>query len=385
MATRFFRKRSILAKIEGTYGVDAAPTGAANAIQAQNVQITPMELEYLDRDLVRAYLGHQEQIVVTSRVRLTYDVEIAGSGIAGVAPAWGPLWRGAGFSETALAAAHAGTAQAGGASTITLAAGASAVDNAYRGMRIRLTGGTGTGQSRVGSAYVGATKVLTVSEPWTTPPDGTTVYSIDAQVAYLPVSDTFEALTKYFNMDGMRHIMLGARGTGGIQLNARSLPMFSFDFQGLMGTISDTALPTDVFTAWKKPLPVNNANTSGFSLHGFAGKLYGLDIAASNSVVYRNLVGSEDVLVTDRAPAGSVTIERPTIAEKDYFTRVKDVTLGPLSVLHGTTAGNQVHVHLPSTSLTQPRFENRESVVALQMALRAIANLGNDDIAIQAL
>ena len=277
------------------------------------------------------------------------------------------------------------TAQAGGASTITLAATASAVDDAYRGMRIRTIGGTGAGQSRIGSTYAGASKVLTVSEAWTTPPDVTTTYSIDSQVAYRPVSDAFEALTKYFNMDGKRHIMLGSRGTMGARLNARGLPMFTFDYQGLLGTISDTALPTDVFTAWRKPLPVTNANTSGFSLHGFTAKLYGIEFAAANEVVYRNLVGAEDVLITDRAPAGSVTIEDPTIAEKDYFTRVRNVDLGALSLLHGTAAGNQVHVHLPSAQLTQPGFEDRDSVVALKMALRAIPNLGNDEIAIQAL
>jgi len=385
MATRYFRKKSILAKIEAVYGTDSVPTGAANAINTRDVEFTPMELEYADRDIARAYMGHQEQIVVTARARISYNVEIAGSGTAGVAPAWGPLLRASAMGEYILAAAHANTAQAGGASTITLAAGASASDEAYRGMRIRTTGGTGSGQSRIISTYNGTSKVATVSEAWTVNPDATTTYSIDAQVAYLPVSSGHEAVSKYFNLDGKRHIMLGTRGSVAIRLMARSLPMFAFTFEGLLGTISDTALPTDVFTAWKKPLAVNNANTSGFTLHGFVGKLYGLEANLSNQLVYRNLVGVEDVQVTDRGPAGSVTIEDPTIAEKNYYTQVTAINLGAMNLLHGTAAGNQFHFHAPAAQLTNPRYENRDGIVAQALAARFVSNLGNDEIAIQAL
>ncbi|MCC7487623.1 MAG: hypothetical protein IT529_21825 [Burkholderiales bacterium] len=385
MATRYFRKRSLLAKIETTYGSDASPTGAANAIQARNVQFTPKDLEYEDRDVVRAYLGHQDQIVVTGRARIAFETEAAGSGTAGVAPAWGPLLRACAFSQLALVAAHSGTAQAGAASTITLAAGASATDDAYRGMRIRTTGGTGSGQARTIATYNGTSKVATVSEAWSTAPDATTTYSIDAQVAYLPVSTGIEAATMYMNMDGKRHILLGARGSVGLRLNARSIPMFVFDFTALAGTISDTALPTDVFTAWQKPLAVNNANTSGFRLHGFAGRLYGLEVAMANQVEYRNLVGQEDVLITDRRPAGSLAIEDPTLAEKNYFSAIDAVTLGALDVLHGTAAGNQLALHAPAVQLTGPGYENRQSVVALTMATRFTASLGNDEVAVQAL
>lgn len=75
-------------------------------------------------------------------------------------------------------ASHSGTAQAGGASTITLAAGASADDEQYESRNIRITGGTGVGQRRNISSYVGATKVATISAAWTTIPDATSTYSV---------------------------------------------------------------------------------------------------------------------------------------------------------------------------------------------------------------
>ncbi len=70
------------------------------------------------------------------------------------------------------------TAAAGGTDTITLDASASASDGFYRGMVIRLTAGTGSGQIRQVVAYNGTTKVATVSYAWGTPPDVTTTFRL---------------------------------------------------------------------------------------------------------------------------------------------------------------------------------------------------------------
>jgi len=73
---------------------------------------------------------------------------------------------------------HSGTAQAGGASTITLDTGASASDDAYNTMLVYIESGTGAGQERTISDYVGSTKVATVSLAWSTNPDATSVFRI---------------------------------------------------------------------------------------------------------------------------------------------------------------------------------------------------------------
>src|SRR6185436_18885657 len=79
-----------------------------------------------------------------------------------------------------------GTAQAGAAGTITLPSGASAIDSYYVGCIVRTTGGTGGGggsgslnnQARVITAYVGSTKVATISPNWETTPDNTTTFEV---------------------------------------------------------------------------------------------------------------------------------------------------------------------------------------------------------------
>lgn len=72
---------------------------------------------------------------------------------------------------------RSGTAQAGASTTITLDASASAVDDFYNNQRIVIVSGTGAGQGRIISDYVGSTKVATVSS-WATNPDSTSVFVI---------------------------------------------------------------------------------------------------------------------------------------------------------------------------------------------------------------
>jgi len=81
------------------------------------------------------------------------------------------------------------TAQAGAAGTITLDAGASAIDDFYVGQRVRLHAGSGIGQTRLITAYNGTTKVATVARNWKTNPDNTTTFAIYADdLSYLDVA-----------------------------------------------------------------------------------------------------------------------------------------------------------------------------------------------------
>ncbi len=71
------------------------------------------------------------------------------------------------------------TAQAGGATSITLDASASATTDFYKNALIFLTGGTGAGQGRFCTAYNGTTKVATVGA-WAVNPDNTSTFAITA-------------------------------------------------------------------------------------------------------------------------------------------------------------------------------------------------------------
>lgn len=94
------RKTLLLAKIQTAEGVDPVPTGAANAILLRNVTATPLSAEFVERALLRPYMGNAGQVATTQYAQIEGEVELAGSGTAGKAPAWGALLRACGFAET---------------------------------------------------------------------------------------------------------------------------------------------------------------------------------------------------------------------------------------------------------------------------------------------
>jgi len=94
------RRQLLLAELEVTYGTDPTPTAGSNAILVRNIEVTPLEADTVSRELIRPYLGQSEQLLAQTRVLINFEVELAGSGAAGTAPAYGPLLQACSFTET---------------------------------------------------------------------------------------------------------------------------------------------------------------------------------------------------------------------------------------------------------------------------------------------
>lgn len=203
--------------------------------------------------------------------------------------------------------------------------------------------------------------------------------TVAADVQYDPISEGIESLSMYFHHDGQLHRILGARGSVAIQANPGEIPHFVFNFTGLYAAPASVADPTPDFTSFQVPLPVNNAAMPTFELHGGAETMvqFGLDMA--NEVVYRNVVGNESVELIDRAPSGNVSIEAPAISVKNWFEIARLSTLGALSVLHGTTAGNRVAVDAPNVQLISPQYGAVDGISTIDGNLSLVPGSGGND------
>jgi hypothetical protein len=95
-----YNKRALLAKTETTYGIDPTPTGAANAILVKNLDVTPIDAEQVDRNLIRPYFGASDILIANVRSKISFEVEMAGAGAAGTAPGYGPILKACGMAET---------------------------------------------------------------------------------------------------------------------------------------------------------------------------------------------------------------------------------------------------------------------------------------------
>ena len=134
------RKKFLIAKIESSYGTDPTPVGGSDAVQVTNVEVTPIESDNVQAAAYQGFIGNSTRgtLVANKRVAITFDIELGGSGAAGTAPAFGPLLKSCGLSETTV-----------GATSVTYAGVSSSFDSAtiycfYDGTRHKITGCRGT-------------------------------------------------------------------------------------------------------------------------------------------------------------------------------------------------------------------------------------------------
>ena len=100
-----WNRKAIMAKIETTYGTDAVPVAATNAILARNVRVVPLVMGYERREVVRPFYSNGGSIITGQWSTISMEIEMAGRGAAvDVPPSYGVLLRAAGNAETVNAA-----------------------------------------------------------------------------------------------------------------------------------------------------------------------------------------------------------------------------------------------------------------------------------------
>ena len=232
----------------------------------------------------------------------------------------------------------------------------------------------GSGTAGTAPRYGSALKATGLSE----------TVSSGTSVTYAPVSNSFSSVTIHYNVDGVRHKVTGCRGSFTISAEVGSIPTIDFTFTGIYNAPTDTALPTVTYGNQATPLIFKNGNTSGFQLLSYAGALQSLTMDLGVSTVYRELVGgTKEVIITDRASNGSVTIEAPTIAQKDYFTAaLTDSTLGNLAFLHGTTAGNKVQLTSSKVDIGDVNYGEMDGVAMLEIPYTLVPSSANNEFSL---
>ena len=208
--------------------------------------------------------------------------------------------------------------------------------------------------------------------------------SSGTSVTYEPISASFSSVTIHYNVDGVRHIVTGCRGTFVINAAVGEIPSIDFTFTGIYNAPTDTALPSVTYGNQATPLIFKNGNTTSFQLLSFAGALQSLSFDMGNSIVYRELVGgTKEVLLTDRAANGSVSIEAPALSSKDFFAAaLTDTALGNLTVTHGTAAGNICRFSSTKVDIGDVTYGEMDGVTMLEIPYTLVPSSANDELSI---
>ena len=99
---RLWKNKLLLIKKETTAGVDSIPVAATDSMLGFNVALT-LDADEKTRNPDKGYFAASEKSYTNKKFTLTFDLELAGSGTAGTAPAIGPALIMCGMSETIVA------------------------------------------------------------------------------------------------------------------------------------------------------------------------------------------------------------------------------------------------------------------------------------------
>ncbi len=318
--SRLIRNTAILAKTEPVYGVDAVPTGAANAMLVSNLSINPLNAQNVERNNIRPYLGGDEQLVGSRYVEMGFDVELVGAGTLGAVPAWGTLLRACGFAEVVTA-----------------------------GVRVD---------------YV----------PVSTGFESATIYWYDDGVIHkglgargtaslkLTVGEKPVISCKFVCLNG--GVAVAAAPT--TELEDWQIPEIVLDANSgnlIWGATHATA-------------------TAPALVGGDFYPSQGLTIDLGISTPFQSLLGGESVPITERKVTGAVQLELTAEQEVAAMAAVLATAKTSLGMVHGTVAGSRVCVFMPGVQRIEPTKEdlNGARMCGYKLLINPVA--GNDEIRI---
>lgn len=313
------RNTVILFKLETIIGTDAVPTGAADAVLVSNPSFT-YQISNVDRDILRSRLGASEQLVGSRSVQHSFDVEMAGSGTAGTAPAWGKLLQACAFAEVVTA-----------------------------GQRVEYN---------------------PVSTGFKT---GTMYYYRDGVLKkMLAAMGTVQCMAEEGTIPKFRFTFTGLDGGPAAAANPtptltawRTPQVVNNDNSGLVtfgGTYATGAI-TGGTTYCTRGLMFDAGNAVSFQ--SMLGPCSGVDI-------------------TDRAATGSITMDLDAAAEVAAINAVLSNALTSVGMLHGSSAGNRVLLFAPAVQRINPQEVDNDGRAHCTFDLRLTPISGDDELRIVA-
>jgi hypothetical protein len=312
---RLIKNTIVTAKVQTAPGLDAAPTGAANAVLMSEGSITPLDAQSIDRSLIRGYFGGSEQLVGPASVKLTYAVELAGSGTAGTAPAWGQLLQGCAVAEGLL-----------------------------------------TTPARV--EYMPASTGLKMLTQY--------YYDDGALHKLLDSMGNCTLSAKVGERPMLRFEWVGLDGGIAVAPNAT-------------GVFTPWKKPVAMTKANVIDITLGGTYAAGALSGGTLYNSTGLELNFGNVVNFSAMLSTETVDISDRQSTATIELELTAVQEVALMAAVKANETQSLGFTIGTAAGNKVLIFAPAVQLTNPRKSELNGKRLIGFDLRLVPVNGNDE------
>jgi hypothetical protein len=184
-------------------------------------------------------------------------------------------------------------------------------------------------------------------------------------------------------MDGVRHLIAGARGTLSFGGAVGEGCMMNCTFTGVQDAVTDTAIITPTYQS-SVPVPMMGMT---FTIHGVATafcQAFSVDLGMT--VVPRQdfvkTSGYASVILGDRVPVCNFVIEKPLVASKDWYGIWAAGTEAAVSLVLGSTAGNIITIGMPKFQITNITEQDDNGRAMLSIDGKLNLSTGDDELTI---
>ena len=201
-------------------------------------------------------------------------------------------------------------------------------------------------------------------------------------VVYDLVSEGEPTLTLYGYLDKIKFVVTNAKGTVSFEMNAKGIPVMKFEFLGSYSAATEEAtMPPGVdYSKFIQPQTVGRKNTPVFTFHSVTACMSAFSVNLANALAWRELVNCSGPASPDRTPSGSVTMELPSIATKDWAEVVRTGATGACQLVHGTEPGNIITLDMPAIQCKPFTLQDDASVAMVNMPFDVNPLVGNDEL-----
>lgn len=320
--TRYIKKTVVLVKPEATYGADAGPTGALNAMKAFDMSITPLELSAIQINAMANYFGAAVYLPGTSFSKCSFSVLLSGAGAAATVPAWGAPLLGCAMSE--------------------------------------LTGLTVPARVE----YLPASDSL----------KSLTIYWYDDGLLHkmVGVMGSVALSAKAGEAPKMVYTFTGLKTTPEVTANvAGVLTAWKDPVAIKMGNVTDIKLGA--------------AYAAGALTGGTDYNSSGLTLDMGAQVDFAPLLSAEKVVFQDRKFKGSMSLDLSPTQEAAMIAAIEARTTQSLGFVIGTTTGNKIMLHAPAMVPKAHKKEEFKGMRMVGIDFELDPVLGNDELRIVSL
>lgn len=403
-----FTRRQQLAVAIGTEGTEpddwSVIENASNAGVLIYEPVWQPEQGKFKRNPNRSQIGQLAGVPTTTGARLTFRVELKGSGVPGTAPSYGPLLRACGMGETV----NAGTAVTGAfARDAQLSTGSVTPDSGgtYTGTKsgrlvVVVTGVTtdtsvdfeatfypsdGTAPAtdnftQSSSSAVTLTGVAAgVTVDFGDPSSSTTGIAIgdrfvakltsdqQVDVVYAPIDSSIPVVNLSLLQDGRVKRMHSARGNVRILGTFAEICFLEFEFLGVPVDDDDTSLLTGIAYEDTVPAPFLNLQDTELADQNPANCYTSVEVNMNNQLVMRPCARAATGFISARINGREITAtadpEAQLVATVDMFGKLKEGDVFPFVFTLGTTPGNIVEFNAPIAQLSNITQGDRDGIL----------------------